>query len=446
MYVLAKKSQYLQHMSSQDVDHALSLCLLLFKGWLSFRFSKLLRDIHEDAMAENWNTNQKVEQTVNELVKENSNLKSNPSVHVKQNVDVNELRLSLDRLNSSNSSVSQTSKHSEGKIRGSQKNRSVQNVKECSDTHQEAIESQHETDKDSRLENASRPVENTNNSTAKPSWANLRPPQKHQPKTINSVSAGDTSFRDSQKLQNQTIHKNTTSNGTLPGKVEDIASGSRDNPIASNNTTGKDQQGIWQLSLDERMDLLIAGERAREKLEDAELSYTDNIRFVKPDDSFNKQTKISPLSPRGTDSICTTTTFTSITSDSSEFSSDFQTELERQRKRTGKLTYNNSSSTEGASGGNLVPKTMIDSTDSVTSIDMFTLTSDSTSYWWDVEDENDDIAPSNRSHMHSDRLKPLEEESVSNEELRRQRVIQHIKALQRTRYMHISSNMINKFA
>ena len=354
-------------------------------------------------------------------------------MHVTQDADKIELRLSLDKLNSSNSSASQTSKHSECTRSGNGKHPSdsVQNVTEYKDTHQEMSNLHDKIEKESIHARRAESVEKANKSWSKASWANLgTTSQKSVQRTIASVSTGDKCIHNSQNSDSQAIQKSISLKIHHSLKEEQADAISDDKSVRSN---AKEQPDITELSLDERMDLLIAGERARERLEDAEIAYTDNVKFVKPGDSYRKQIKSSPLSPKGTESVCTTTTFTSITSDSSDFSSEFQLELEREKKQKEKLSFNASSTNSATANSVLVPQTMIDSTDSVTSIDMFTLTSDSTSYWWDVEDENDDVAPSNRGHMNSDRLKPLEEGHVTNDEIRRQRVIQHIKALQRTR-------------
>ena len=389
-----------------------------------------------------------------------------------QDQDRAELRLSLDKLNTSNSSASQTSKQSERarSSRGRQKSDGVYNEienKVQSDnekgnqnvsnyevatverelTHRKVGNLENKVVTEPILQGRTEHVENETKSKTNTSWANLGTATKKSDQKIVGPSTS------CDKSGDQTIKKSSSLKTHHPLKEEENR-GITDKKRVTQDE--KEKIDIKTLSLDERMDLLIAGERARERLEDAEISFTDNVQFIKPGDSVHRtETKASTLSPKGTASICTTTSFTSITSDSSDFSVEFQLEIEREKKgrtkptsyvvsdfkrdierekrQRDKISSNSSSTNSATSNTNLVPLTMIDSADSVTSIDMFTLTSDSTSYWWDVEDENDEIAPSNRGHVKSGRLKQIEEEQISNEEIRRQRVIQHIKALQRTR-------------
>ena len=298
-------------------------------------------------------------------------------------------------------------------------------------------------ERDSQLTSINRATNNKDNavggnSDSKPKWADLG--KKH-----NTTDSDDSKERSRTETD---VSKKTDSNGkTVKRKISDKSMGD-DMPsgvVELENTKDlpKKESDLRLLSLDERMDILIAGERARERLEDADYSSHPNVIGYKLTDSAGKYD--SALSPTGNNSVCTSTTFTSITSDSSDFSPEPPVDFSSRKKKSGKFSFT-SSSTDGATHtNNLVPVTMMDSTDSVTSIDLLTLTSDSTSYWWDVEEEEDNHVKYSTVHQNSpahhglgeqvdsDDLRNIEEGNVSNDELRRRRVLQHIRALQRTR-------------
>lgn len=165
------------------------------------------------------------------------------------------------------------------------------------------------------------------------------------------------------------------------------------------NTENPTERPFTQLlSLDERIDLLIAGERQREHDEDGDI---------------RNSSAESRTSYQGPPSLYTST-FTSITSDASE-SSDWYT-----RYAAGSLDST--------------------STDDVTQIDMTydVTTSDSASYWWDVGDkqfESRDFkvsVPYNKDVRRRIHLN-LENDSSSIDELRNQRLANHIRSVQQTR-------------
>ncbi|XP_052787803.1 protein phosphatase 1 regulatory subunit 12A-like isoform X1 [Mya arenaria] len=156
------------------------------------------------------------------------------------------------------------------------------------------------------------------------------------------------------------------------------------------------------LSLDERIDLLIAGEREREKDESAD---ADHRTSSESRDSFQSRQPPSY-----------TSTFTSITSNASS-ASDWC---------------------------NRLPLTSLESTttDDIISTDASRdhTNSESTSYWWDIEDNpygsHQDLqvrAPLNQDIRRRIHLN-LENDSSSYHELRQQRIVNHLKSIQQARF------------
>lgn len=154
------------------------------------------------------------------------------------------------------------------------------------------------------------------------------------------------------------------------------------------------------LSLDERIDLLIAGERRKEEEEDLKI---DNIPIERRD-SYQQPPSLY------------TSTFTSITSDAS-CSSDWCNRL-----CLGSLEDSNSA-------------------DDVTKNDVsFDVTaSDTASYWWDAGDKELESRDFKLSVPYSKEVRRrihlnLENDGSTVHELRNQRLANHIKSVQQTRY------------
>ena len=385
-----------------------------------------MKDVHEDAIAENWNTSQQIEDLVKELVKTNPDVNLRISDQGVQLQDLKELKLPLGELDTQKGSAEQNTDYTnserkrETSFMVTRKRSDLKNKDDSLETIQHKTHSEVTA---SEVKDAS-----------KPTWADLGKKQSN----VISVKASEESNvpetnLDQTDTQSKNVNRKPSNRVAVIGMthVEDI-------PSNSVKSITNEQKDIRQLTLDERMDLLIAGERARERLEDADFSNYEKPAANKSADFITKQTDgtvpagFSALSPTGTNSICTSTTFTSITSDSSEFSPEPTLDYRKRKKTLGKFSFNSSSTEDATHTVNLVPVT-IDSTDSFTPIDLLT-TSDSTSYWWDVEEENNDDAhaPLDDS-MYSDDLQYLQDESITDEELRRQRVLQHIRSLQRTR-------------
>ena len=392
-----------------------------------------MKDVHEDAIAENWNSKKKIDDLVRDLVKPDVHIHNRISTKSVRIQDMEELKLSsLDR-NMSNRSTERallTPQHGVRRRESSIKlNRTRSDLKV--------------TDKGVVNERNEKAIDLTSTNmkpNGKPTWADLaKRPVNSSSETIESESKipqGNTG-----KPQTEIIKVDRKqSDRVVVVDMSHVEAASEDN-IAD----VKHQKDIRQLTLDERMDLLIAGERAKERLEDAEYANYGDVTLENPNDTITKQNSdtgvgvISNTSPARANSVCTSTTFTSITSDSSEFSPDTPVEYNKRKKKSGKFSFTSSSTGSATRPAPVVPATL-DSTDSVSSIDLLTLTSDSTSYWWDVEEENNDNEHAQYDDSEcSDDLQYLQDDSLTNEEMRRQRVLQHIRSLQRTRYYNHTS-------
>ena len=385
-----------------------------------------MKDVHEDAIAENWNSKKKIDDLVRDLVKPDVHIherKSNKSVRIQ---DMEELKLSsLDR-NMSNRSRERALLTPQHGVRRRESSIKLNRTRSDLKVTDEGVVNE-------RNEKAIDLISTNMKPNGKPTWADLaKRPVKSSSETIESESKlpqGNTG-----KAQTEIIKVDRKqSDRVVVVDMSHVDAASEDN-IAD----VKHQKDIRQLTLDERMDLLIAGERAKERLEDAEYANYGDVTLKNPNDSITKQNSdtgaISNTSPARANSVCTSTTFTSITSDSSEFSPDTPVEYSKRKKKSGKLSFTSSSTGSATHSAPVAPVTL-DSTDSVSSVDLLTLTSDSTSYWWDVEEENNDNEHAQYDDSEcSDDLQYLQDDSLTNEEMRRQRVLQHIRSLQRTRY------------
>ena len=393
-----------------------------------------MKDVHEDAIAENWTSKKKIDDLVRDLVKPDVHInerKSNKSVQIQ---DMEELKLSsLDR-NMSNRSTERALLTPQHGVRRRESSITLNRTRSDLKVSDEGVVN-------ARNEKAIDLTSTNMKPNGKPTWADLaQRPVKSSSETIEPESKLPQGNTD--KAQTEIIKVDRKqSDRVVVVDMSHVEAASEDNI-----DDVKHQKDIRQLTLDERMDLLIAGERAKERLEDAEYANYGDVTLKNPNDTITKQNSdtgvgvISNTSSTRANSVCTSTTFTSITSDSSEFSPDTPVEYSKRKKKSGKFSFTSSSTGSATRSAPVAPVTL-DSTDSVSSIDLLTLTSDSTSYWWDVEEENNENehAPCDDSEC-SDDLQYLQDDSLTNEEMRRQRVLQHIRSLQRTRYYnHIST-------
>lgn len=196
-------------------------------------------------------------------------------------------------------------------------------------------------------------------------------------------------------------HNSDTSFGSSKGNSHDASpNGTGDNCDEITNPTERPFTKL--LSIDERIDMLIAGERKKERDDDV----TDGL--------MTSSNRHAPTVSRQPPSF--TSTFTSITSDSSS-TSEWYNRIP--------LTYSETTSTEDAA-----PRGVYAPQDA---------TSETTSYWWDVEDNAyanpEEFLPKptfNRALRRRINVNVTNDKSTIDE-LRQQRIRDHLVAVRQTR-------------